>query len=177
MFENITYLESGNAKQKRAYKAINDVGIMDSLVEFNPILCGTVPINLDISGSDLDIIMEVYDFEHFDEMARRLYGHRENFKIKRLSIREVPVIKVNFVYDGLEFELFGQPVPVTKQYAYLHMVIEHWLMEQHPHLRMAVIQLKKQGVKTEPAFCKLLGLEGDPYESLLKYGKSLGFTK
>ncbi|MBP3951848.1 DUF4269 domain-containing protein [Bacillus suaedae] len=177
MFEKITYLESGNTKQKRAYKVINDVGIMTSLAEFNPILCGTLPINLDISGSDLDIIMEVYDFEHFEKMARRLFGDRENFKIKRLVIREVPVIKVNFVYDGFEFELFGQPVPVTNQYAYLHMVIEHRLMEQHPHLRVAVIQKKEQGMKTEPAFCKLLGLEGDPYESLLEYGKSLGFTK
>lgn len=88
MFDTINYLASGNDKQKLAYEAITNLGIMDSLAEYHPVLCGTIPIGIDIAGSDLDIIMEVSDFKRFTEKAEMLYGQEENFKIKRLFIRE-----------------------------------------------------------------------------------------
>jgi hypothetical protein len=36
-------------------------------------------------------------------------------------------------------------------------------------LREKVINLKLSGLKTEPAFCQVLGIAGDPYEELLKF--------
>ena len=38
-------------------------------------------------------------------------------------------------------------------------------------MKEEIVSLKKQGYKTEPAFCKVLGLKGDPYHSLIQYGK------
>ncbi|RAL22572.1 DUF4269 domain-containing protein [Thermoflavimicrobium daqui] len=174
MFNTIDYLQFGNEKQKLAYKAIRNLGIMDNLSEYNPTLCGTFPIGIDIVGSDLDMIMEVDDFHQFEEKVETLYGDKKDFKLKRLLIREVPVVKANFIFDGFEFELFGQSQPVKEQYAYLHMIIEYALMKQFPSLREEVIKLKKQGLKTEPAFCRVLGLEGDPYEKLLEFGEYMG---
>lgn len=174
MLDKIDYLQLGNEKQIHAYKAISSLGIMENLAEYNPILCGTFPLEIDIVGSDLDIIMEVFDFLPYEKRVETLYGGKENFNIKKLLIREVPVIKANFIFDGFEFELFAQPQSVKEQYAYLHMIIEDSLMKQFPNIRVEVIQLKMQGFKTEPAFCKVLGLEGDPYESLLNYGRSVG---
>ena len=174
MFHKIEYLQLGNERQHRAYKAISNLGIMDNLSEYNPILCGTVPIEIDIAGSDLDIIMKVVDFLEYEKRVATLYGDKENFNIKKLFIREASVIKVNFIFSGFEFELFAQHQPVKEQYAYLHMIIEDYLMKQFPDIRAEVIQLKIQGLKTEPAFCKVLGLEGDPFESLLNYGRRLG---
>ncbi len=175
MFENVSCLQFGNKKQKKVYLAIINLGIMDSLSEFNPTLCGTVPIGIDITGSDLDIIMEVYDSDRFENKVTTLYRDTENFKIKRLLIREVPVVKANFIFDGFEFELFGQPQPIKKQYAYLHMIIENYIIKEFPNIKTEVISLKKQGFKTEPAFCEVLRLESeDPFESLLEYGKQKG---
>ncbi|WP_246943606.1 DUF4269 domain-containing protein [Bacillus pinisoli] len=174
MFDHIDYLQFGNSKQKSAYNAIRSLGIIDHLSEYHPILCGTLPIEIDIDGSDLDLIFEVYQFSGFEEKVKTLYGDMENFMIKRTLIREVPVVKANFIFEGFEFELFGQPKPVKEQYAYLHMIIEYSLLKQFPHLKAEVMNLKKQGFKTEPAFCMLLGLEGDPYEQLLDYGTQLG---
>jgi len=174
MFDKIDYLQLGSEKHVRAYKAISNLGIMDNLSEYSPTLCGTFPIGIDIVGSDLDIIMEVVDFLPYEKRVETLYGDKEKVNIKRLLIREVSVVKANFIFSGFEFELFAQPQPVKEQYAYLHMIIENSLMKQFPNIRAEVIQLKIQGFKTEPAFCKVLGLEGDPYESLLNYGRRMG---
>jgi hypothetical protein len=174
MFDTIDYLQSGNQKQRLAYKAIKDLEIMDKLSEYNPILCGTLPIGVNIESSDLDIIMEVTEFQQFEVKLQTLFGTKECFILKRLLIREVPVVKANFIFGGFEFELFGQPQPVKNQYAYLHMIIENFLIQRYPKIRKEVIKLKKQGYKTEPAFCEVLGIEGDPYETLIDFGKSKG---
>ncbi|MGG0888582.1 DUF4269 domain-containing protein [Cytobacillus horneckiae] len=175
MFETIDYLQLGNEKQQRAYAAIEKLKIMSDLADYSPILCGTLPIGVDIEISDLDIIMNVHDLMRFENKISALYGEHEQFKLKRLSIRSISVVKANFHFGGFEFELFGQPVPVEEQYAFQHMVIEKSIMDQCPDVKGKIIELKKQGMKTEPAFCKILELEGDPYEELLKYGKLKGF--
>jgi Domain of unknown function (DUF4269) len=174
MFDTIDYLQTGNTRQKLAYQAISQLGIMNDLSEYHPVLCGTLPIGIDIAGSDLDMIMEVADFDGFEEKVNTLYGNKEGFLTNRLIIRGVPVLTANFIFEGFEFELFGQPQPVHQQYAYLHMIIEHALLQLHPDMREQVIKLKQQGYKTEPAFCTVLGIEGDPYEGLIQFGKSMG---
>ncbi|UCZ53439.1 DUF4269 domain-containing protein [Bacillus shivajii] len=174
MFESIDYLQYGNEKQQFAYQAIRQLGVMEDLAAFKPILCGTLPIGIDVEGSDLDVIMEVTDFFQFEKKVKALYRGKEQFRLKRRTIRGLSVIKANFIFQAFEFELFGQPQPVQEQYAYLHMVIEHSVLEQQPHLREAVIALKEKGYKTEPAFCKILGLAGDPYEALVEFGKQNG---
>ncbi|MDQ0257521.1 hypothetical protein J2S74_004979 [Evansella vedderi] len=174
MFLSIDYLKEGNPRQQLAYKAMHALGLLIDLEEYTPVLCGTLPINIDIDNSDLDIIMEVKNFDAFEKSIVALYGCHEGFRIKKTHIRGNPVMKANFLYGGFEFELFGQDVLVTEQYAYLHMIIENTLLRKNPPIREEIIALKKQGYKTEPAFCKVLGLEGDPYEGLIMYGKERG---
>ncbi|WP_391115765.1 DUF4269 domain-containing protein [Psychrobacillus sp. L3] len=171
MFETIDYLQFGNKNQKRAYLAIENLGIMHNLSEYHPMLCGTLPLGIDIVSSDLDIIMNVVEFTSFEQKVTTLYGIYQDFKLKKLSIRNVPVIKANFTFEGFEFELFGQPQPVIEQYAYLHMIIEKSILNDTPCLKDEIIILKERGYKTELAFCKLLGLEGDSYDALLEFGK------
>ncbi|RZK33633.1 MAG: DUF4269 domain-containing protein, partial [Pedobacter sp.] len=78
-------------------------------------------------------------------------------------------VKSNFLIEDFEIEIFGQNISTQQQHAYRHMLIEHKiLLEKGEAFRQQIIQLKKQGFKTEPAFAKLLGLEGDAYEELLK---------
>ncbi|MCM3625969.1 DUF4269 domain-containing protein [Paenibacillus glycanilyticus] len=160
-----------------AHEAIEKLGIMQDLAEYTPVLCGTIPIAIDVEGSDLDIVMEVHDAEIFKERIVALYSHCEDFRWKEKQIRDRPVYKANFRYEGFEFELFGQPVPVKEQYAYCHMIVEEELMKRDPSLREQVIKLKSEGIKTEPAFAQLLGLTGNPYVALMDLGKVMGLFK
>jgi hypothetical protein len=57
IFKTISYLLSGTEIQRRAYKMTNELGILSDLARYNPTLCGTIPISIDVKGSDLDIIM------------------------------------------------------------------------------------------------------------------------
>ncbi|MFO1444036.1 DUF4269 domain-containing protein [Bacillus sp. Bva_UNVM-123] len=171
MFQTIEYLNGGNERQQKAYSVIKTLGVMKDLADFQPVLCGTIPIGIDVEGSDLDIIFEVNDFPPFRAKVESLYHDKQDFRIKETKIRNLPVLKANFMFGDFEFELFAQPQPVFKQYAYIHMLIEYHLMKEIPQLREKVIGLKQQGYKTEPAFCIALGLEGDPYEKLIEFAR------
>ncbi|WP_270181354.1 DUF4269 domain-containing protein [Alkalihalobacillus sp. CinArs1] len=164
-------MKFGSEKQKSAYRAIAVLGIMKDLQAYHPVLCGTIPIGIDLDSSDLDIVMEVNDAEEFERKVTELYGTKDEFRLKRTMVRGRTIIKANFWFQGFEFELFGQAEPVHNQYAFLHMVIEYELMKKQPGLKERVVELKEQGHKTEPAFCRLLGIAGDPYEGLIQYGK------
>lgn len=171
MFSSIAYLQNGNQTQQQAYNAIKSLGIMDDLVDYHPILCGTIPIGIDIVGSDLDIILEAYNIDEFEKRILMLYGNLSSFKSKKSTNNNSAVYKANFFFEGFEFELYAQPIPVREQNAYLHMMIEHSIIQKYPSIKEKVLSLKQQGYKTEPAFCKVLGIKGDPYEELLKYGR------
>ncbi|MFZ3590222.1 DUF4269 domain-containing protein [Bacillus sp. DJP31] len=150
MFNSLVILKLGNEKHKKAYKALVTLGILKDLARYAPVLCGTFPLGIDIEGSDLDIIMNVKDFNEFEQKVHMLYGNLDSFKQNRLTIRDKAVSKANFLYDGFEFELFGKSQPVERQYAYLHMVIENYILKDSPHLREEVINLKNQGRSYEP---------------------------
>ncbi|NLP52562.1 DUF4269 domain-containing protein [Bacillus sp. RO1] len=170
-------MKTGNIQQMKAYAAINELKILEDLNNYNPVLCGTFPINIDIKGSDLDIIMEVTELDSFASKLHALYADKENFSLIRKTIRGKEVVKANFTFHDFEFELFGQAQPVHKQFAYLHMKIEYELLRRNPELREKVISLKKLGYKTEPVFCKLLDISGDPYEGLILYGVEEGIVQ
>ncbi|RZL37072.1 MAG: DUF4269 domain-containing protein, partial [Pedobacter sp.] len=55
-FQDISYLKNGNERQKSAYQTLIKYQIFEKLSGFNPLLAGTIPIDIDIPESDLDII-------------------------------------------------------------------------------------------------------------------------
>ena len=166
-FCDISYLKLGNEKQQKAYQIISDHAILKKLARYNPILVGTIPINVDIEKSDLDIICYAQDREEF---RKELVHHFDSMKGFIISENQkLHSLKANFFINDFEFEIFGQNVPTKLQNAYRHMLVEHKILQElGEDFRTRIIELKRQGYKTEPAFAKLLALKGDAYEALLK---------
>lgn len=166
-FLDITYLSLGNQKQQKVHRLLVDNRVMEMLSIYAPILVGTIPLNIDIETSDLDIICHVRDKKEFIENLIGCFQDKVGFRVT-----EVPsfnAVKANFSIDGFELEIFGQDLETVRQNAYRHMIIEYRiLLEKGPAFRQQIIKLKRQGIKTEPAFARLLGLKGDPYRALLK---------
>ena len=166
-FLDISYLKTGNEKQQKAYQVLTENDILGKLNCYTPILVGTIPINIDIESSDLDIICYAKDKEEFLNTLQIQFQSEKGFVISKNE--RFNSIKANFFIQDFEIEIFGQDIPTQQQNAYRVWLIEHkLLLKKGEVFRQQVVELKKQGFKTEPAFAKLLGLMGDAYEELLK---------
>ncbi|MCT2561658.1 DUF4269 domain-containing protein [Chryseobacterium herbae] len=172
-FTNIEYLKSGNERQKRAYDVLKKYQVFEKLKDYSPVLAGTIPIEIDIESSDLDIICEVdleCEEDFLDEIAmRRLMPGDTDVKVENIVVRGEKSIVLNFMLEEFPIEIFGQNTPSIEQNAYRHMVAEYRILqEKGEDFKHEIIELKKQGIKTEPAFGLLMELE-NPYEDLLKF--------
>lgn len=169
-FDTIAYLKHGNEKQRQVYHLLTGQGIMSALLIFEPILVGTIPISVDTDGSDIDIICCFSDKEQFSETLCQLFGEKDGFQLSEHQLQDTSAIIANFRIGMFEIEVFGQNVPTRQQLAYRHLLIEHRLLQQKGEgFRQQIIELKRKGFKTEPAFAYLLDLKGDPYTELLHY--------
>lgn len=168
-FDNIEYLQRGTNRQKQAYSTLTNNQILSKLNRFDPILVGTIPINIDIETSDLDIICCFNDKQDFIETITVNFNNEKNFAIRELQSADNSAIVASFTLENFEIEIFGQSIPTKKQFAYRHLVVEHNLLHQYGEkFRLQIIELKRLGHKTEPAFAIALDLTGDPYTELLK---------
>lgn len=162
-FLDISYLKNGNERQQLVYSIITEYSILEILKEYDPIVVGTIPIEIDIPDSDLDIICNVSDFKLFQSLIHTHFKGLDLFMDKTDDVHYV----ANFSINGLAIEIYAEDKPTSMQYAYLHMIIENRLLNLlGDSFKEKVINLKQQGYKTEPAFGQLLGLK-DAYTELL----------
>ena len=167
-FSNIEYLKLGNARQKAFYKLLVKHNIFEKLSEFNPTLVGSVPIGIDIEGSDLDIICEWRGKMNFINTLKANFSSKHEFLYREVVKNEMETVICSFQIDNVKFEVFGQNRPIKEQQAYRHLLIEYRiLMEKGEEFMGKIIELKKLGYKTEPAFAAILCIEGDSYQAIL----------
>ena len=144
--------------------------LLRDLAPFGPTLVGTYPLGLQVDGSDLDISCTCDDLDSFERALRAVLAELAvaPIRIERLPLAPEAVV-ATFTWEGLEIEIFCQPLPVYEQAGFRHLVIEGRLLAiGGAALRDRVRELKRAGVKTEPAFARVLGLAGDPYAALLE---------
>lgn len=167
--DTIDYLKCGTMRQQEAFHLLSKY-ILKPLEAFSPILAGTIPLNIDIATSDLDVLCCYEDKTIFRNVVANAFSGCEGFAVREIAIHSSETIIANFSIDNFEVEIFGQDVPVRLQNGYMHMIIEQAILQREgENFRKEIIHLKEQGYKTEPAFAKLLGLKGDPYLALLDY--------
>ena len=172
-FSGIDYLQSGTKTQKKAFHVLSENNVMEKLNAYSPILAGTVPLDIDIDGSDLDIICCFNDIGHFEVTVKKHFSGEAGFRCRRAVFSGFETFIANFNLQGTPVEVFGQNQAVSAQNAVRHMFAEYLILEKLGSAFKAEIRrLKTMGIKTEAAFAKLLGIEGDPYVELLNY--SLG---
>lgn len=157
------YLKNGNSRQKLCYAVISETMLIERLAEFQPLVVGTIPIGIDIPGSDLDVVCGTDDLHKVRRSVRRYFSHYPAFTE---SLNE-NVYVAGFEYKGLPVEVYAECRASFLQNGYRHMVVEDRILRlAGEEFRMKIVGLKLDGLKTEPAFGILLGLE-EPYSALL----------
>ncbi|MWB95171.1 DUF4269 domain-containing protein [Flavobacterium sp. GA093] len=169
-FSTIDYLKKGSLKQVQAFEVLTQHKVLSKMAPYDPILAGTIPINIAIDNSDLDILCYWEDKAPFIAMLEFHFSKENQFTLRETVIDAHETVIANFRIENFEIEIFGQNIPVRNQNGYLHLLIEHEILEsKEESFRLEIIKLKQKGYKTEPAFALLLGLKGNPFEALLKY--------
>ncbi len=173
---SIDYLKDGSVRQQRAYAVLKELGLMEKIPQWTGetvemglhlTLAGSVPIDVAVEESDLDIIICAPDLKAMGEIFRRELGGFSGFRQERGIVLGVATLMTHFEFGGEAFEIFTQNVPIPRQNAVVHMLVEErLLMLGGESFREKVMALRRVGVKTEPAFGEVLGLE-EPYRDLL----------
>ncbi|PKA16355.1 DUF4269 domain-containing protein [Leptospira haakeii] len=147
---------------------LKDHKVLEILSEFSPEFVGSIPIGVDLPHSDIDIICELRP-----SILKVLesFSSYPNFQISEKVLGNVSSIICRFRLGSEKVEIVAQNLLPREQISYLHMVIEEKILkEKGETFRLSVLEKKKEGKTTETAFAELLGLEGDPYSTLLEYG-------
>lgn len=166
-FCDISYLRSGNLRQRYCWSVLADNEVFEKLSGYDPVLAGTIPIGIDIDSSDLDIVCRSPDPQAFSADMERLFGREEEFRTWYNEAKNAMICQ--FRLGGTLIELYGGKGDPCESSAFRHMIVEERLLRLGGgKFRAAIVGLKESGVKTEPAFAMLLGLPGDPYEAMLE---------
>jgi hypothetical protein len=168
-FAIIDYLKSGSPMQRHGHRALTSSAVLSDLAAYQPLLAGTLPLNLFTPQSDLDILCYAPVLSAFTGDLQTYGRTKDRFRLRQTVIGGVPTVIGQFRFMAFDFEIFGQPVPIKEQAGYRHLVVEHRLLAKHgASLFEEVLRLKMAGIKTEPAFAHVLQLPGDPYQALLR---------
>lgn len=162
-----SYLMIGTERQRSAYASLRESRVLEILTPYDPVLVSTVCVDVDIPSSDLDIICEARDLGEFSQFLSAAFAQFPGWAMHR-SDRSPPAVVAQFFIGSWEYEIFGQNKPVERQAAFRHLnQINRVLCIGGDTWRDAVRSLKLEGMKTEPALARCLGLDGDPYEAVL----------
>ena len=82
-FLNITYLSEGNPIQRQALSTIQTYKLWDILEPFDPVLAGTIPIEINVSNSDLDVLCCAADLELFGTLMDESFSEMPDFKMQK----------------------------------------------------------------------------------------------
>lgn len=156
-------------KNQAVLAAVESLGVFKEFACFNPQISGSVPLGISGEGGDVDILFDVKDFNQFKDSVLDLRSRVKNFEIKTIPLQSEPCVFLSFNFNGNDFEWVGQNKCSLKQRAHQHLLIEARLLNiAGPQSIKDIAQIKQEGLKTEPAFAKYFGIEGDPYLRLLE---------
>ncbi|MDT0122150.1 DUF4269 domain-containing protein [Paenibacillus sp. RRE4] len=163
------HLSVGDQQQQDAYRVLHESRLLLTLSAHAAYPAGTVPIDVYLPDSDLDILCYSEDLNAFQvETSSQLESIAVNGSTEWTfgdnALGQNAYITCKLRLELWPVEIFAQATPVDQQNAYLHMQVEWSLLQLWGEAGQREIRrLKQAGWKTEPAFARVLGLEGDPY--------------
>ncbi len=168
-FLTLDYLLKGNTRQKHAYHILKP--IFHTLAEYQPILAGTIPLDVDLPSSDLDVLLYSENLATLEQdILSMISSNPDNYSFidsKTWEKNNAIIINISASNNQTLFhiELFGQRTPTQQQLAYKHMIAECSLLDSLSEVQKEIakkeIRKLKEKTKTEPAFGQYFQLYND----------------
>lgn len=166
-FRRLDYLAQGSDDQRRAHAVLVRHDLLGRLAPLDAVLAGTVPLDIQGPGSDLDILVAAPDPAALIPRLDAMFGTLPDYHRRLADFIDGPALVTGFTLEDWPVEIFAQALPVERQMGWRHMLVEARLLALFPAAAMAIRGMKAAGLKTEPAFATLFNLPGDPYQALL----------
>lgn len=156
-------------KNHQVWNAIQDSKILSLFKVNDPLVVGTIPLGVDTPDSDLDIILCSNDLLKMEEMLKLHFGQCEEFEIFQYRCEGQDSLVCRFRWSSITFEIFAQSIDTVRQTAFRHFQVEERLLKIGGINFLEKIKAERtRGLKTEPAFAKILKIQEDPYLALLE---------
>ncbi len=147
-------------------EALDRTGLIDALAAFDARVAGTFPLGLAVAGSDIDLLCHAPDAERLARVLWETCSHYPHFAMWQWCTEDRPVVAA-FSLGDMPFEIFGQARPVEQQLGWRHFDVERRLLGLGgTAFRATIMDARRTGLKTEPAFASVLGLGGNAHEAL-----------
>ena len=157
--ESVVRLE----RNKRVYEAVVESLVLEKFKDHEPLIVGTFPLGLEQKNSDIDILLSSNNFPELKEKIEDQFSEYENFSIEIKN----DFLLSRFSLNQIPFEIYCSSISSSSQRAFRHFQVEERLLKLGGNwFREKVLALRREGLKTEPAFAQALNLLGDPYEAL-----------
>lgn len=161
-------LKLGNSLQRKIFQVLSDDKILDKISLYDPLLVGSIPLELDTKESDVDLICCFTDQNSYMEYMDSSFSTFQGYKMETYDQYGEKTVTVSFLSSGISFEIFAQQIPGRQQMAYRLLLIKKHLLDTHgPKFKTEILKMQQLGMKSEEAICKLLDLKGNPYLALL----------
>lgn len=112
-----------------------------------------------------------------DEMENWLsqqFSHDDSFVTFRFDSPDGPALAAKVMRSKEWVEFFVVEKPLMQQFGFRHMIAEWQILNIFDQeFSNDIRELKRTGIKTEPAFAQRLGLIGDPYIAILEYAAGM----
>lgn len=152
---------------------VSELKLLEMFKDYQPFIAGTVPLAIDLSTADLDLLVTFADSGQFKSMCQQGFALLPEFEIVMGEVNDLPYCLCRFTYRGIPVEIFCSSLSTFKQNGYLHFNSEEKLLKYGlPNWTEEILLLKSMGLKTEPAFARLLQNDQiDPYQFILDLQK------
>jgi predicted metalloenzyme YecM len=149
---------------------LNETNILKLLKPWDVLLSGSIPIGVDIIGSDLDLLLRADHIEIASKtISELLIEHNIVKNIIWTPSHSVHGLSMtaNLTAGHINVELFLCSENPLDQNGHRHLLSEYKLLVEHgEQLRNQVKKWKHLGLSTEESFAKALSMDGDPYMAL-----------
>lgn len=144
--------------------------VFERLAPFDPRWVGSIPLDIHGPGADADIACTGgSDLAAFKRALEAAFPDVPGLTVSDNEHAGEASVIARLELEGLPLEIFGRRRPVETHESFVHWRAEHRILAlAEDRLRADIRDAKAGGLKTEPAFAKLLGLGGEPYAELLK---------
>jgi uncharacterized protein len=155
-------------KNTELFSGLRELKIFSDFKKFFPLISGTYPLNIQIENSDVDILMQTEDLVGLQNLLQSKYGDLQHYNSAIFKNPNGKALVVTFEFSGFIFEIYAEDKPTVVQSSNLHFILQERILKlANNDFFNKIRDLKKSGIKTEPAFAQVLKMTGDPYLVLL----------